>query len=200
MTPSTKGVMSGIPGVPEVDDVNVSQATLKTHWAAFKFREQEDVEHYARLLTSGFSLIETALAGVNQIFVDTKFEFGYAQNRDGVEELIYMDEVGTPDSSRIWDGDAFAKGDVVENSKEGFRQALLNFAPDPDVLLNKNRMEERLEFARNTVLPTQMMLDVSETYVGVAERIMGEKLDASDDPRAEIIQVLRDNFDIIDPQ
>jgi phosphoribosylaminoimidazole-succinocarboxamide synthase len=152
------------------------------------------------LLTSGFSLIETALAGVNQIFVDTKFEFGYAQNRDGVEELIYMDEVGTPDSSRIWDGDAFAKGDVVENSKEGFRQALLNFAPDPDVLLNKNRMEERLEFARNTVLPTQMMLDVSETYVGVAERIMGEKLDASDDPRAEIIQVLRDNFDIIDPQ
>jgi phosphoribosylaminoimidazole-succinocarboxamide synthase len=45
-----------------------------------------------------------------------------------------------------------------------------------------------------------MMLDVSETYVGVAERIMGEKLDASDDPRAEIIQVLRDNFDIIDPQ
>ena len=76
----------------------------------------------------------------------------------------------------------------------------MNFAADPDVLLNKNRMEERLEFARNTVLPTQMMLDVSETYVGVAERIMGEKLDASDDPRAEIIQVLRDNFDIIDPQ
>jgi hypothetical protein len=34
----------------------------------------------------------------------------------------------------------------------------------------------------------------------VAERIMGEKLYASDDPRAEIIQVLRDNFDIIDPQ
>ena len=175
-------------------------AILKTHWAAFKFREQEDVEHYARLLASGFSLIETALAGVNQIFVDTKFEFGYAQNRDGTEELIYMDEVGTPDSSRIWDGDAFARGDVVENSKEGFRQALLNFAADPDVLLNKSRMEERLAFARNTVLPTQMMLDVSKTYVGVAERIMGEKLDVSDDPRTEIIQVLRDNFDIIDPQ
>jgi hypothetical protein len=34
----------------------------------------------------------------------------------------------------------------------------------------------------------------------VAERIMGEKLDVSDDPRTEIIQVLRDNFDIIDPQ
>ncbi|MDB3934183.1 phosphoribosylaminoimidazolesuccinocarboxamide synthase [Luminiphilus sp.] len=200
ITPSTKGVMSGIPGVPEVDDVNVSQAILKTHWAAFKFREQEDVEHYARLLASGFSLIETALAGVNQIFVDTKFEFGYAQNRDGTEELIYMDEVGTPDSSRIWDGDAFARGDVVENSKEGFRQALLNFAADPDVLLNKSRMDERLAFARNTVLPTQMMLDVSKTYVGVAERIMGEKLDVSDDPRTEIIQVLRDNFDIIDPQ
>ena len=143
---------------------------------------------------------DEALEEIDQIFVDTKFEFGYVHDAAGNEKLIYMDEVGTPDSSRIWDGDAFARGDVVENSKEGFRQALLNFAADPDVLLNKSRMEERLEFARNTVLPTQMMLDVSKTYVGVAERIMGEKLDVSDDPRTEIIQVLRDNFDIIDPQ
>jgi leucine dehydrogenase len=36
-----------------------------------------------------------------------------------------MDEVGTPDSSRIWDGEQYRAGTVVENSKEGFRQLLL---------------------------------------------------------------------------
>ena len=30
ITPSTKGILKGIPGVPEVDDVNISPAILKT--------------------------------------------------------------------------------------------------------------------------------------------------------------------------
>ena len=42
----------------------------------------------------------------------------------GARKLIYMDEVGTPDSSRIWDGAAYSEGKVVENSKEGFRKML----------------------------------------------------------------------------
>ncbi len=36
---------------------------------------------------------------------DTKFEFGFA---DG--ELILIDEVGTPDSSRFWPADDYAPG------------------------------------------------------------------------------------------
>ena len=95
--------MQGIPEVPEVDDVNVSQETLRVHWEAFKFQSAADVDHYAGLLASGFELISQELESLDQVFVDTKFEFGYATNRDGVDELIYMDEVGTPDSSRIWD-------------------------------------------------------------------------------------------------
>ena len=54
-----------------------------------------------------------------------------------------MDEVGTPDSSRIWDGAEYAEGRVVENSKEGFRKMLQAHFPDPDILLNKDRMDER---------------------------------------------------------
>ena len=41
------------------------------------------------------------------------------QNASGGRELIYMDEVGTPDSSRIWDGAGYRDGKIVENSKEG---------------------------------------------------------------------------------
>ena len=197
ITPSTKGVMEGIPGVPAVDDVNVSQETLREHWSAFKFSQPSDVDHYASLLTAGFEQISNALLPHDQIFVDTKFEFGYAENRDGVNELIYMDEVGTPDSSRIWVASAYKAGRVVENSKEGFRQSLLNVAPDPDVLINKNRMDERYRFARDTVLPAQMMLDVSKTYVELAEKITGAPLVISNSPRDDIISVLDSTFGLI---
>lgn len=197
ITPSTKGIMQGIPGVPEVDDVNVSQETLRTNWKAFKFHCAADVDHYAQLLASGFELISQELDSLGQVFVDTKFEFGYATNRDGVDELIYMDEVGTPDSSRIWDAEAYAQGKVLENSKEGFRQALLSYADDPDILINKDRMDERYAFASSTLLPRQMMMDVSSTYIDIAERITGRPLDVSDNPRDEIVRVLRDELGII---
>ena len=109
-----------------------------------------------------------------------------------------MDEVGTPDSSRIWDGPSYRDGKVVENSKEGFRQLLLKSFPDPDILLNKNRMIEREALARDNVLPAHVFKQVSETYVGIAEKITGQKLHLSHNPKAEIIDILKQEYDLID--
>ena len=125
ITPSTKGVLQGIPGVPEVDDVNITRQNIEDNCAAFNFNNPEDIDSYERLLKEGFDVISEALGKLDQIFVDTKFEFGYVTDAQGNEKLIYMDEVGTPDSSRIWDGPAYREGKVVENSKESFRQLLL---------------------------------------------------------------------------
>lgn len=133
VTPSTKGILRGIPNVPEVDDVNVSRADIEQNVAAFGFASAADIGVYERLLKDGFGVISEALAAHAQIFVDTKFEFGYVTDARGERKLIYMDEVGTPDSSRIWDGDAYATGKVVENSKEGFRKMLQAHFPEPDV-------------------------------------------------------------------
>ena len=140
ITPSTKGILTGIPGVPEVDDVNISRADIENNFADFKFQSPADIDVYEKLLSEGFDVISEELAKIDQVFVDTKFEFGYVNDKQGVEKLIYMDEVGTPDSSRIWDNQQYQQGKIVENSKEGFRQMLLNHFPDPDILLNKNRM------------------------------------------------------------
>jgi phosphoribosylaminoimidazole-succinocarboxamide synthase len=197
ITPSTKGVMVGIPGVPEVDDVNVSREQIAEHHVAFGFDSADDIATYETLLTDGFTAISDALQAHGQLLVDTKFEFGYASDASGKKQLIYMDEVGTPDSSRIWDGPSYAAGTVLENSKEGFRKALQAFFPDPDILLNKDRMEERYGLARDHELPLAMMDAVSKTYVDIAEKITGEPLPVSDDPRAEIIEVLRRDFDVI---
>ncbi len=197
ITPSTKGILTGIPNVPEMDDVNIRRQDIIENFQAFNFLSSSDVDKYEILLKQGFNLISSALAKLDQIFVDTKFEFGYVKDAAGNDKLIYMDEVGTPDSSRIWDGPSFRNGQVVENSKEGFRQMLLNHFPDPDILLNKNRMTEREALARDNALPEQVIMDISSTYLNIAEKITGSKIRLSDNPKQEIIDVLAERYQLI---
>ncbi|WP_318485211.1 phosphoribosylaminoimidazolesuccinocarboxamide synthase [Photobacterium leiognathi] len=198
MTPSTKGILKGIPNVPEADDVNVTRNDLVNNYAAFNFRNTDDIAQYEKLLAEGFNVISDALEKLDQIFVDTKFEFGYVTDASGTEKLIYMDEVGTPDSSRIWDGAAYRDGQIVENSKEDFRQVLLNTFPDPDILLNKDRMEERFALARDNELPQDVLMQISKVYTGIAEKITGEPIALSQNPKAEIIEILRSQYQLID--
>ena len=197
-TPSTKGILEGIPGVPAVDDVNITRKNIEQNFAAFNFKSAEDISLYEKLLEEGFDVISNALAELDQIFVDTKFEFGYVKDKQGNEKLIYMDEVGTPDSSRIWDGEQYRAGKVVENSKEGFRQLLLNHFPDPDILLNKDRMDEREALASDNELPQDVLMAVSNTYTSIAEKITGKKIELSDNPKQEIIDILREQYQLID--
>ena len=198
ITPSTKGILEGIPGVPAVDDVNVTRANIFDNFAAFNFSQASDIEQYETLLAEGFGVISAALAELDQVFVDTKFEFGYVNDAAGKEKLIYMDEVGTPDSSRIWDGAEYRNGKIVENSKEGFRQFLLNHFEDADILLNKDRMDERAALARDNVLPASALMDLSKTYLNIAEKVIGKKIILSNNPKAEIVEILREQYGLVD--
>ncbi len=198
ITPSTKGILTGIPGVPEADDVNITRQNIDDNYQAFNFKSREDIDLYEKLLREGFTVISDALAQLDQIFVDTKFEFGYVKDKEGNDKLIYMDEVGTPDSSRIWDGEQYRQGKVVENSKEGFRQLLLKHFPDSDILLNKDRMSEREALARDNALPVSVLMEVSETYRSIAEKITGETITLCENPKAEIISILKEQYQLID--
>ncbi len=186
-----------MPGIPEVDDVNITRADITSNYQAFNFKNISDINLYETLLTQGFDVISAELAKLDQIFVDTKFEFGYVTDKKGNEKLIYMDEVGTPDSSRIWDGPSYRDGVIIENSKEDFRQLLLNYFPDSDILLNKDRMDERQTIARDTDLPEEMLMAVSETYASIAEKITGEKIGLSENPKTEIIEILSKEYGLI---
>lgn len=197
ITPSTKGILKGVPGVPEVDDVNITRADIENNFAAFQFKQKSDIDQYEKLLKEGFNLISGALEELDQIFVDTKFEFGYVTDASGNDKLIYMDEVGTPDSSRIWDGENYRNGKIIEKSKEGFRQTLLSHFPDPDILLNKDRMPERQALAQDNALPIDVFMDLSSTYLGIAEKITGQKIVLSENPKQEIIDILARDFDVI---
>ncbi|MEH6445806.1 MAG: phosphoribosylaminoimidazolesuccinocarboxamide synthase [Oceanospirillaceae bacterium] len=198
ITPSTKGVITGVAEVPEIDDVNISRENIVNNLLAFKFNSIEDVDLYEKLLSEGFNLITEQLAAVSQIFVDTKFEFGYVKDLAGNDELIYIDEVGTPDSSRIWDTKAYDQGTIVENSKEGFRQMLLKSVPVPELLLAKDKMTERLAMASEFLLSEEDILAVSNTYTSIAQTITGEVVIVPADPKAEIIEILDRDYGLIE--
>ena len=198
ITPSTKGIIEGVADIPPVDDVNITRENITNNLDVFNFKSEDDVAKYEKLLVEGFGLISKELAKLDQIFVDTKFEFGYVEDLNGAQQLIYIDEVGTPDSSRIWDGAAYRDGKIVENSKEGFRQLLLAHFPDPEILLDKNRMEERYALAKDNELPESVMMQVSDTYVSLAEKITGQPLVISDNPKAEILAILDRDYGLVD--
>merc|ERR1719434_13422 len=108
-----------------------------------------------------------------------------------------MDEVGTPDSSRIWDGPMYKDNKVVENSKEAFRKMLLSHFPDPDILTNKDRMAERKKLAADNALPEAKLMEISKVYTDIAEKITGQKLVVSDDPKGEIVKILDEKYGLI---
>ena len=62
-------------------------------------------ELYTRVAGIALELYKTAAAhalSCDLILADTKFEFGLVPSPNGLEELILVDEVLTPDSSRYW--------------------------------------------------------------------------------------------------
>ena len=190
ITPSTKGIISGVEGIPEIDDVNITRDQILKNLGAFHFRNTEDVTAYERLLSEGFNLISRELDKIGKVFVDTKFEFGFIGDGDDAQ-LIYIDEIGTPDSSRYWDKALYEKGQIREDSKEFFREMLQASVPDKDVLLNKNRMNERKALADSFRLKDEQMMEVSRLYIDLAEKITGKELPLSDSPRQEITAALK---------
>ena len=76
ITPSSKGILEGIPGVPAVDDVNITRTDIEKNFAAFNFRNPADIGLYEKLLGEGFDVISSELGKLDQVFVDNKFEFG----------------------------------------------------------------------------------------------------------------------------
>ncbi len=198
ITPSTKGILHDIPNVPAVDDCSISRRVIEDSYAAFDFHSIDDIDLYEKLLREGFELISKVLASAGHILVDTKFEFGYVKDKQGNEKLIYMDEVGTPDSSRFWNIAGYQAGKIVEQSKEGFRQQLLNYFPDSDILLNSSRMNERLALAHKTTLPAQMLFDVSRVYTNIAQDITGITIAETENPRQELIDILDKDYGLIE--
>lgn len=104
------------------------------------------------------------------ILADTKYEFGVDEQTG---EIILIDEIHTPDSSRFWLKDSYAekfeKGEEPENiDKEFFR---LWFAKNCDPY-----NDETLPQA-----PQELVVELSQKYITLFEMITGQKFEVPAD-------------------
>ncbi len=113
-------------------------------------------------------IIAAEAAKRNLIHCDGKKEYAYDKQR----RLMVVDTFGTLDEDRWWDAEEYAKGNIVELSKEfvrqyyretGYHKALYDARekglPEPDI----------------PALPQEIIDRVSKLYVDMYERITGEK-------------------------
>jgi len=98
------------------------------------------------------------------IVADTKFEFG----RDEAGNVVLIDEVLTPDSSRFWPADAYRPGGTQPSfDKQPLRDYL-------DALEASGRWNKQPPAPD---LPNEVVLQTSERYQSVFQRITGHTLD-----------------------
>ena len=134
----------------------------------------EVIEAALRLFAEGRRVADAA----GLILADTKYEFGRAVDTG---ELLVIDELHTPDSSRYWIADSyehrFETGDEPESlDKENVRRALLELGYDGD--------------GPAPELGTEVIEATSRRYVDAFERITGGRFVAGDQPADDRIRAL----------
>ncbi len=92
------------------------------------------------------------------IIADTKMEFG---KHNG--EIILIDELLTPDSSRFWPADKYQKGKVQESFDKQFLRNYL-------ISINFNRQPPAPD------LPEDIITKTSEKYLEALEKLTGQKI------------------------
>jgi phosphoribosylaminoimidazole-succinocarboxamide synthase len=116
------------------------------------------VRHAALELYAG-AIVVAARAGI--LIADTKFEFGV---RPGTGELLLIDEVLTPDSSRFWDAAAYEPGRPQASFDKQFVRDWLEAQPWDKT-------------APGPELPEVIVEGTRERYVAAFERITGASFD-----------------------
>lgn len=158
ITPATKAEMGA-------HDEDISKAEILSRGIVSK-ADYEVLENYTKNL---FQRGTEIAAKRGLILVDTKYEFGKTQNG----EIVLIDEIHTPDSSRYFYADGYeerqAKGEGQKQlSKEFVRQWLISNG------------FQGLEGQTVPEMSDAYIASVSERYIELYESIMGEPFQKAD--------------------
>ncbi len=114
------------------------------------------------------------------ILVDTKYEFGF----DSAGDIVLADEIHTPDSSRYWLAESYARrfaaGEPPESLDKDFVRRWVTARCDP----YRDPIPE---------IPREVVLEAARLYVGVFETITGRHFDLPD-PALPILSRIRANL------
>jgi len=140
---------------------------------------KEEWEQLADVSMKLFALGQETAAKQGIILVDTKYEFG--KNKDG--EIVLIDEIHTPDSSRFWIADTyqehFEKGEDQDNINKEFLRIWLaeqGFTGDTEV----------------PEIPEDVKVETAKKYIEAYESITGQAFEGTPgDPMPRIEQNLQ---------
>ena len=104
----------------------------------------------------------------NLIHCDGKKEYAFDKER----KLMVIDTFGTLDEDRWWDAEEYAKGNIVELSKEFVRQYYRETGYHKALYDARDKGEAEPDIP---ALPQDIVDRVSKLYVDMYERITGEK-------------------------
>ena len=110
------------------------------------------------------------------ILVDTKYEFGVDDNG----ELVLIDEIHTPDSSRYWQLDSYAARVATNEEPEYFDKEFLRMW-----------FKDHCDPYKDAVLPEappELVAEMSRRYVQMYEQIIGEKFVPGETPIEQRIE------------
>ncbi len=132
---------------------------------------------WEQVCTAAFALFDrgsklAAQAGI--ILVDTKYEFGLDQSG----QVMLIDEVHTPDSSRLWVAATYR--DRIETGRE------------PDGLDKEDTRRVAVELGPTEMLPADAIAAASERYVEAFERLTGQTFEPGSYPVGERLGAIPD--------
>jgi phosphoribosylaminoimidazole-succinocarboxamide synthase len=167
ITPSTKA--------SEGHDEDISAAEIVANNLATK-TEWETLCNYALQL---FARGKEIAAKQGLILVDTKYEFGKLG-----DEIVLMDEIHTPDSSRYFYADGFE-----ERQQKGERQKQLSKEFVREWLIENNFMGKEGQTVPE--MSDAWIQTISNRYIELYEKIIGEKfvpVDLSDEETEKLVE------------
>ncbi len=124
---------------------------------------QQEWQTISRLAFELFAIGQKRFKEIGWILVDTKYEFGQTTEKD----IVIIDEVHTPDSSRLWNADTYEN-----NIASGL-------APDmfDKEIVRRNLMEQGFSGEGTPPqVPTELLMEMGRRYLKIAEDLMGKPL------------------------
>lgn len=171
ITPSTKASEGHDEDISKEEIIEQKLATLA---------EWQQMEQFALAL---FNRGKELAHQQGLILVDTKYEFGKLQ-----DEIVLMDEIHTPDSSRYFYADGFE-----ERQQKGEKQKQLSKEFVREWLIENNFMGK--EGQQVPEMADEWISTISNRYIELYEKVIGQKFlpkDVSEDEQIEkISQVLK---------
>jgi phosphoribosylaminoimidazole-succinocarboxamide synthase len=149
LTPSTKAAHGA-------HDVSASRAEILeiTNMPA------RDFDRAAELAAALFEFGGKVCAERGLVLVDTKYEFG--KNRDG--EIVLIDEIHTPDSSRFWRAETYPARFAAGLAPESF---------DKEYLRRYLRAAGFAGDGPTPTIPDEVRVEASARYLAAIETLMG---------------------------